>query len=63
MLKDTLTSIFFFKLKLLLMIIIIKVLLVQTKQFLLSFGFNQLQVLPSMESLEMKHQKESQTKC
>lgn len=45
------------------MIIIIKVLLVQTKQFLLSFGFNQLQVLPSMESLEMKHQKESQTKC
>lgn len=45
------------------MIIIIKVLLVQNKTILLSLGFNQLQVLPSMESLEMKHQKESQTKC
>lgn len=44
------------------MIIIIKVLLVQNKTILLSLGFNQLQVLPSMESLEMKHQKESQTK-
>lgn len=62
MLKDTLTSIFFFQIKTIINDNNHKSLISPKQVIFIVVGIYQLQVLPLMESPEMKYQKESQTK-